>query len=119
MKCCLSVRLSAFFWHGRSSVVSARINARFTRHEAPILGEHGDFLKMVLSPVVRRLRRFECQDVDNSCRNFTYIPAKPQPRHNSLHIPHFLQELLNVQSAVMVVHLAYCSKGTDLIPQQS
>ena len=29
--------------------------------------------------VVRCLRRFECQGVDDSCRNFTYIPAKPQP----------------------------------------
>ena len=36
---------------------------------------------MVLSLVICRLRRFECQGVDVSCRNFTYSPAKPQPRH--------------------------------------
>ena len=71
-----------FFRHARSSVVYARIDARLARYEAPVLGEHEDFFKMVLSPIVRRLRRFECQGVDDSCRNFTYIPAKPQPRHS-------------------------------------
>ena len=35
---CLSVRT---FWHARSSVVSPRIDARFARNEAPIIGEHG------------------------------------------------------------------------------
>ena len=33
----------------------------------------------VLIPAVRRLRRFECQGVDDSCRNFTYIPANRSP----------------------------------------
>ena len=36
--------------------------------------------KMFVIHVVRRRRRFECQGVDD-LRNFTYIPAKPQPRH--------------------------------------
>ena len=71
-----------FFRHARSFAVSPRIYARLARYEAPVLGEHGDFLKMVLSPAVRRLRRFECQGVDDSLRNFTYIPAKPQPRRS-------------------------------------
>ena len=74
--------VGSFFRHARSSVVSQRIDARLARYEAPVLGEHGDFLKMVLSPVVRRMHCFECQSVDDSCRNFTYIPAKPQPRHS-------------------------------------
>ena len=56
-----------FFRHARSSVASPRIDARLARYAAPILGEHGDFFKMVLSSVVRRLRRFECQGVDDSC----------------------------------------------------
>ena len=37
--------------------------------------------QIVLIHVVHLLRRFECRGVDDSCRNFTYIPAKPQPRH--------------------------------------
>ena len=41
----LSVRLSALFWHARSSIVSPRINARLARYEAPVLEEHKDFLK--------------------------------------------------------------------------
>ena len=41
----LSVRLSALFWHARSSMVSPRINARLARYEAPVLEEHEDFLK--------------------------------------------------------------------------
>ena len=66
------------FWHACSFAVSPRISAKFARYEAPILGEHGLDFKMV---VVRRLWRFQCQGVDDSCRNFIYIPAKPQPRH--------------------------------------
>ena len=58
---CLSVRT---FWHARSFVVSPRIDARFARKEAPVLGEHGVRFKMVLIHVVRRLQRFECQGVD-------------------------------------------------------
>ena len=76
---CLSVRT---FWHARSSAVSSHINARLARNKAPVLGEQALHFKMVLIHVVRLLRRFECQGVDDSCRNFTYIPAKPQPRHN-------------------------------------
>ena len=81
-KCCSSV---GTFWHARSFAVSPRIDSIFTRNEVPVLGvlgEHGVHFKMVLIHVVRCLWRFECQGVDNSCRNFTYIPAKPQPRHN-------------------------------------
>ena len=59
------------------STVDARINVKLDRNEAPVLGEH-----QVLTPTVRRLRRFECYGVDDSCQNFTYIPAKPKPRHN-------------------------------------
>ena len=33
----------------------------------------------VLTPAVRHLRRFECQGVDDSCQNFTYIPANRSP----------------------------------------
>ena len=82
-KCCLSVCLSVgTFWHARSSAVSPRNDVRLARNEAPVLGEQAVQFKMVLIHVVRHLRRFECQGVDDSCRNFTYIPAKPQPRHN-------------------------------------
>ena len=77
--CCLSV---GTFWHARSFAVSPCISAKVARNEAPVLGEHGVHFKMALIHVVRRLRRFECQGVDNSCQNITYIPAKPQPRHN-------------------------------------
>ena len=79
MKCCLPL---GTFWHAHSFAVSPRIYARFVRSEAAVLGEHGDFLKMVLTPFVRLLRSLECQGVEDSSRNFTYIPAKPQPRHN-------------------------------------
>ena len=44
-----------FFRHARSSVVSLRIDTRLAQYEAPVLGEHGDFFKVLLSPVVRRL----------------------------------------------------------------
>ena len=63
----LCVSLLALFQHGHSSVASILIDARLAQYEAPILGKHGDFFKMVLSPVVRHLLCFECQDVDNSC----------------------------------------------------
>ena len=43
---------------------------------------HAVHFKMFLIRVVCHLRRFECQGVDDSCQNFTYIPAKLQPRHN-------------------------------------
>ena len=61
---CLSVRT---FWHARSSAVSSRIDARFARNEAPLLGEQAVHFKMVLFHVVRRLCRFECQGVVDSC----------------------------------------------------
>ena len=61
---CLSVRT---FWHAHSFAVSPRIRAKFARNKAPILGEHGVHFKMVLIHVVRRLQRFECQGVDDSC----------------------------------------------------
>ena len=76
---CLSV---GTFWYERSSTVFPCINARFTRNEAPILGEHRVHFKMFLIHVVCCLQRFECQDLDNSCQNFTYTPAKTQPRQN-------------------------------------
>ena len=78
-KCCLSV---GTFWHAQSSTVSPHIDTKLARNEAPILREKAVHFKMVLIHVVRRLRRFESQGVDDSCRNFTYILAKPQPRHN-------------------------------------
>ena len=82
-KCCLSVCLSVgTFWHARSSAVSPRNDVRLARNEAPVLEEQAVHFKMVLIHVVRHLRRFECQGVDDSCRNFTYIPAKPQSRHD-------------------------------------
>ena len=62
-------------------MVYAWIDARLAEYEVPVLGENGIFLKMVLSPVVCRLHRFECQGVDDSCQNLNYNPAKPQPRH--------------------------------------
>ena len=57
---------------------------KFVLNEAPVFGQHGVHFKMVLIHVVRRLQHFECQGVDDSCRNFTYIPAKLQPRHDTL-----------------------------------
>ena len=63
---CLSV-CRHFFRHARSFAVSPRIRAKFARNEAPVLGEHGVHFKMVLTHVVRRLQRFECQGVDDSC----------------------------------------------------
>ena len=66
MKCCLSV---GTFWHTLRG--SPCIEARLARNEASILGEQAVHFKMVLIHVVRRLRRFECQGVDNSCQNFT------------------------------------------------
>ena len=61
--------------------MDARISVKLDQNEVPIFWEHKVFFKKVLTPAVRRLRRFERQGVDDSRRNFTYIPAKPQPRH--------------------------------------
>ena len=72
-KCCLSV---GTFWHARSFAVSPRIRTKFARNEAPILGEHGVRFRMVLIHVVRRLQRFKCQGVDDSCRNFNQNSCK-------------------------------------------
>ena len=105
LKCCLSVCWH-FFQHAHSSVASIWIDARLARYEAPVLGKRGDFFKMVLNPVVRRLLCFECQGVDDSCWNFTYIPAKLQPRHNWEYTLQFLHRLMNVQCAVLVGQLA-------------
>ena len=63
------------FWHARSSAVSPRIDIRFAQNEAPVLGEHEVYFKMVLTHVFHCLRRFKCQGVDVSCRDFTYKTA--------------------------------------------
>ena len=76
---CLSVCPSVrrhFFRHTPSFAVSPRIRAKFARNEAPVLGEHGVRFKMVLIHVVRHLQRFECQGVDDSCRNFNQNSCK-------------------------------------------
>ena len=70
---CLSV---GTFWHARSFAGSPRIRAKFTRNEAPVIGEYGVRFKMVLIHVVRRLQRFECQGVEDSCRNFNQNSCK-------------------------------------------
>ena len=67
---------------------------------------------MVLSPVICRLHRFECQGVDNSCQNLNYIPAKPHAAqtHAVMIYTTFLH--LNYQQlvAVVVAHLVYGCK---------
>ena len=110
---CLSV---GTFWHARSSAVSPRTYARFARNEAPVLGEYAVLFKMFVIHVVRRRRRFECQGVDDSCRNFTYIPAKPQPRHNRSYILHFCFNLLSASVAEWCMCLPLHLGVPSLIP---
>ena len=69
---CPSVRI---FLVERIFAVDARIHVKLARNEAPVFWEHEVCFYNVLTPAVRHLRRFECQGVDDSCRNFTYIPA--------------------------------------------
>ena len=59
--------------------VDARIHVKLTRNEVPVFWEHEVCFYNVLTPAVRHLRRFECQGVDDSCQNFTYIPANRSP----------------------------------------
>ena len=63
----------------RIFAVDARIHVKLARNEAPVFWEHEVYFYNVLTPAVRHLRRFECQGVDDSCRNFTYIPANHSP----------------------------------------
>ena len=63
----------------RIFAVDARIHVKLARNEAPVFWEHEVCFYNILTPAVRHLRRFECQGVDDSCRNFTYIPANRSP----------------------------------------
>ena len=71
-----SVRIFLVEW---IFAVDARIHVKLARNEAPVFWEHEVCFYNVLTPAVRHLRRFECQGVDDSCRNFTYIPANRSP----------------------------------------
>ena len=71
-----SVRIFLVEW---IFAVDARIHVKLARNEAPIFWEHEVCVYNVLTPAVRHLRRFECQGVNDSCRNFTYIPANRSP----------------------------------------
>ena len=62
--------------------VSQCINSGIVRNECHVFWHLQVCFRNFLTTAVRHLRCFECQGVDDSCRNFTYIPAKPQPRHN-------------------------------------
>ena len=73
---CPSVRILLVEW---IFAVDARIHVKLARNEAPVFWEHEVCFYNVLTPAVRHLRRFECQGVDDSCRNFTYIPANRSP----------------------------------------
>ena len=76
MKSRPSVRIYLVEW---IFAVDAKIHVKLARNEAPVFWEHEVCFYNVLTPAVRHLRRFECQGVDNSCRNFTYIPANCSP----------------------------------------
>ena len=71
-----SVRIFLVEW---IFAVDARIHVKLARNEAPVFWEHEVCFYNVLTSAVRHLRRFECQGVDDSCRNFTYIPANRSP----------------------------------------
>ena len=71
-----SVRIFLVEWF---FAVDARIHVKLARNEAPVFWEHEVCFYNVLTPAVRHLRRFECQGVDDSCQNFTYIPANRSP----------------------------------------
>ena len=64
----LSVRKFLVEW---ISTVDVKISIKLAQNEAPVLREHKVCFKKVLTPAVRHLQRFECQGVDDSCRNFT------------------------------------------------
>ena len=65
---------------------------------------------MVLSPVVRRLRRFECQSVDDSCRNFTYTFLQNRSPDIVIIYTTFLQWYKEKLVAVVVARLVYDCK---------
>ena len=71
-----SVRIFLVEWF---FAVDARIHVKLARNEAPVFWEHEFCFYNVLTPAVRHLQRFECQGVDDSCQNFTYIPANRSP----------------------------------------
>ena len=71
-----SVRIFLVEW---IFAVDAMIHVKLARNEAPVFWEHEVCFYNVLNPAVRHLRRFECQGVDDSCLNFTYIPANRNP----------------------------------------
>ena len=75
---------------------------------------------MVLSPVVRRIRRFECQGVDDSCRNFSFIPEKTAAHTQLIIYTTFLVIIVEcLYSAEMVVHLVYSLKSTGSILKEA
>ena len=84
--------------------MDARIHVKLAQNEAPVFWEHKVCFYNILTPAVRHLRRFECQGVDDSCQNFTYIPANRSPDtiDNILHL--FPVQLI-VQCAVVVMNL--------------
>ena len=87
--------------------MDARIHVKLARNEAPVFWEHEVCFYNVLTPAVHHLRRFECQGarVDDSCRNFTYIPANcsPDTIDNIYYICLYMVGLF-VQCAVVVTH---------------
>ena len=60
--------------------IFAWIDIRLARNKAPILGEHVVLFKKVLIAVVRRLRRFECQGVDDFLLKLHQHFCKTAPR---------------------------------------
>ena len=66
----LSVCLLTLFLAAPSSVVSPRIGTRFTRYKAFIFRDHGVCFKKVVIAVVRHLRHFKCQGVDDFLATF-------------------------------------------------
>ena len=95
-----SVRIFLVEW---IFAVDARIHVKLARNEVPVFWEHEVCFYNVLTPAVRHLRRFECQGVDDSCRNFTYIPANRSPDTID-NIIHLFSVMLIVQCAVVVTH---------------
>ena len=68
--------------HAHDFAISPRINSGFARNESHVFWHQLVCFEKFLTAAVCRRRCFECQGVDDFCGNFTYIPAKPQPRHN-------------------------------------
>ena len=92
-----SVRISLVEW---IFAVDARIHVKLARNEAAVFWEHEVCFYNVLTPAVRHLRRFECQGVDDSCQNFTYIPANRSPDTiDNIYILHLFSVKLVVQCA--------------------